>query len=253
MQEVVKRVVIWTLESEYDKGVVEHLTRSMLSLTRQNLHIRPVHKVPSPRPKRGKGRKMMKKTTLEPAVRHYLKTDDYVIFVIDTDGVIASHQRQQEPNSLINQVNRVLNNREFHGRVFLTEAVTEIESWLLVDCTGIFCYFAGQKPQTRGKTRRELLKNKAYHNLIRKYQTGNTEHLVEVEYGGKGAKEYLIKFSEDILQTISSGMSARNIKNERYKEKFSPDIASIMEISNETLRRNSSLKKFSDRLSRLAF
>ncbi len=239
------RVTIWTLESKHDKDVVQHIVEKMPNLVGRELSIRSVYTKPSSRPKRGKGQKRTRRKSLAPAVRNYLKADDYVIFVIDTDGLIASHQRRQEPNSYINQVNRVLNDKEFKGKVFLTEAVTEIESWLLVDCAGIFCYFAGKKPQTKGKTRQVLLQNNTYHKLIDKYQRGDTEHLGEVEYGGKGAKEYLEKFSEAILRTINSNMSDRNVRNERYTEKFSPDIAKEIVINNKTLGRNRSLKKFS--------
>jgi hypothetical protein len=84
-----------------------------------------------------------------------------VIFVIDHDGPQAQANRRQEPNSLINQIEEVVKLKEFQGRVHLVEAVNELEAWLLIDCTGIFCYFAQNHHALPKSCQQNLLKENA--------------------------------------------------------------------------------------------
>ena len=63
---------------------------------------------------------------------------------------------------------------------------------------------------------------------------------------GKGAKEYLIEFSEKILSKLNPNLSPNDIKNARYRVTLSPKVAEHIEINNQTLRRNDSLKKLGD-------
>ncbi|MEM7533998.1 MAG: hypothetical protein AAF639_17580 [Chloroflexota bacterium] len=134
-------ITLWALESPFDKDVVGILAEKMMTAFEMpDLTIRTVHKVPSSakRQQKRKQRRNDKNTSLVQAVRRYLQVDDFVIFVLDTDGPISASQRRRESNSLINQVEKILNDREFANKVFLAMAVTEIESWLLTDCAGIF-------------------------------------------------------------------------------------------------------------------
>ena len=86
------------------------------------------------------------------------------------------------------------------------------------------------------------------HNRIcqRSKQKGNTENIVETEQGGRGAKEYLIEFSEKILSKLNPNIRARNIHREKYREALSPEVAEHIIINRETLQRNNSLKKLGD-------
>ena len=74
-------------------------------------------------------------------IRNWLKKVDCIIFLTDRDGPIANHQRRQNQNSLINRIESIVDN----NKVFLVEIVHELEAWLLVDCIGIFCYYATTK------------------------------------------------------------------------------------------------------------
>ncbi len=239
---------IWTLESDNDAQAVEHLANKLIELfSLPDTSIRTAGHKAVPRRPRDKA-----SDPLITATKHYLEEDDYLIFVIDSDGKMASHQRQQEPNSLINQVNRVLESNRFPDRVHLAWAIEELEAWLLIDCLGVACFFASKKRKAdRENCRNNIISNpkfKTLKTLIEKSQPGDTELIVEAEAGGKGAKEYLKDFSKDILRTLNPKMKRNNIQRERYQEADSPDIAKYIEINKETLRRNPSLQKLGELL-----
>ena len=78
---------------------------------------------------------------------------------------------------------------------------------MLIDClSGFFCYFASQSPRYRQIDRDRISTNQSFAQLVRRYQSGNTENIVEPEIGGKGAKEHLIEFSEKILLALNPNM-----------------------------------------------
>jgi hypothetical protein len=85
--------------------------------------------------------------------------------------------------------------------------------------------------------------------LIRKYQRGDTQLIVEPERGGKGPKEHLRRFSREILLKLNPQMPRKNIKPNEYKENLSPDIARYIEINAETLQRNDSLQRLGELVS----
>ncbi len=233
-------VRIWALKSDYDAKTVECLANKLVThLQLGNVFIRAVGKRAIPKRPKGSAANVLLR-----AVQNYLKPeqDDCVIFVLDTDGPMASHQRRQEPNSLINQVERVVADSNFAGKVYLAWAVTELEAWLLIDCLGIFCYFANKRKPPKDNCREKVTANRPFSSLIRKYQRGNTELIVEAEMGGKGVKEYLIKFSEEILLALNPSLPQKNVSRERYREASSPDVAKHIVINHETLRRNHSLE-----------
>ena len=187
---------------------------------------------------------------LSRTIQQYLKKDDYIIFVIDTDSPMSLHQRRQEPNSLINQIERIIEDQSFAGKVFFAPAVHELEAWLLVDCLGIFCYFASQRSRYKNNCRRKVSNNRSLMNFVKSYQRGNTENIVETEIGGRGAKEYLIEYSEQVLRKLNPNMPQRNVDHERYQERMSPDLAKDVVINRETLRRNNSLRELGNVLGR---
>ena len=233
-------VRIWTLESDYDAKAVQCLADKLVAhLQLGNLSIQAVGRNALPK-RKIKGASLS--DLLRKATQNYLKQDACVIFVIDSDGPISTHERRRQQNSLINQIERVVNNSSFAGKVFLAQAVQELEAWLLIDCLGIFCYFAGQSPRYRQIDRDRASANQSFAQLIRRYQSGNTENIVEAEMGGKGAKEYLREFSEKILLALNPNIPPRNINRQRYREAMSPEVAEHVEINQETLRFNNSLR-----------
>ena len=243
------KVRIWALESRYDCRVVECLANKLVThcgLNRVTIRSSGHSAVPRPRSSDNSSNFGLKRAVLD-----YLRDDDFIVFVIDTDGPITRHQRLQEPNSLINQINRVLDDSSVRGRVYLTEATHEIESWLLVDCLGIFCYFAATYKQYRSECRGKIEGKKPFLKVVNRHQKGDTELIVEQEMGGRGPKEYLEKYSEEILQCLNRQMPPKSVKAKRYSAKMSPRVAEHVVINDASLRRNNSLRKLGYRLGSL--
>ena len=235
-------VRIWTLESNNDAKAVKCLANKLVThLQFENLSIQVSGKQAVPKRKPSGD-------MLRMAVQNYLKQDACVIFVIDNDGPMSSHQRQQEPNSLINQITRVVGDSRFTGKVFLARAVQELEAWLLIDCLGIFCYLASKVPRYRKICRDTVSTNQPFTRLVNHYQKGNTEYIVEAEIGGSGAKEYLIEFSKKILSELNPNMPHRNINRQQYRENMSPEMAAHVLIDQHTLGRNNSLRELGNLL-----
>ena len=241
---------IWALESDNDAKAVKFLADKLAAYLRlDNLSIQTSGKTALPRPGRGGD---SPHETLRKAVRNYLKQDDCVIFVIDKDGPMSTHQRRQEPNSLINQIEGVVRDNGLSGKVFFAPAVQELEAWLLIDCLGIFCYFASKRQPYRENCRDRVMSNQLFGRFVRSHQRGDTENIVEAEVGGSGAKEHLSAFSKQILLRLNPNMRERNVRREQYREAMSPKIAEYVVIDQETLRRNDSLRCLGNRLAKFS-
>ena len=225
---------IWTVESDNDAKAVRCLAHKLATFMQLgSMSIDTTGKLkPS--------------INLERAVQNFLKDEDCVILVIDRDGPMTQHQQQQNSNSLINQIKRIVNDSRFAGKVFLVEAVRELEAWLLIDCLGIFCYYATKRAQYRENCRNKVSDDPSLKRFVDRYQKGDTETIVEPVSGGKGAKEHLIEFSERVLRELNLSLTPRNIDREKYHETRSPEVAEHIVIDKETLQRNNSLKKLGD-------
>ena len=234
------------MESTNDAKVVKHLTSKLVTHLRlRNLSIQTVGGT-EPLMYNRRGQSLSRR--LEQTIQQYLQKDDYVIFVIDNDGPMSRHQRDQESNSLVNQIQRIVNNDDFAGKVFFAPAIQELEAWLLIDCLGIACYFASKRSQYKDNCRDKVLANKSFAALVKNYQKGDTEKIVETVSGGDGPKEYLEEFSERVLLELNPNMPQRNIRDKRYHERISPDVADYVVIDRETLRRNNSLRQLGNLL-----
>jgi len=242
----VHSVRIWTLESDYDSQAVKCLAEKLVAYHQlDNVFVRAVGKRAIPRPRRGNSDPAF---ALKRSVELYLEEDNCVIFVVDTDGPISESKRRKEPNSLINQVERVVRDKSFTGRVHIAWARQELEAWLLIDCKGIFCYFA--RTRYKENCRDKINQKTDFMRLISKYQAGKTEDIVEQEMGGRGPKEHLGEFSEKILQALNPKMPRKNLKREKYKERLSPKVAEYIEVNSETLKRNNSLQRLGKLIAR---
>jgi hypothetical protein len=235
-------VRIWAPESDYDAKAIKCLSEKLVAYFGVEVSINTKGKP---------GRNIAKKGSkgLKDAVKAFLKEDHCVIFVIDHDGHQAQAKRRQEPNSLINQIEEVVKLKEFEGRVHLIEAINELEAWLLIDCTGIFCYFAKNHhslPKLCKQNlcsvdcRQKIMQHEKFGPLIRRYTTGDTASIEEPEQGShKGVKEYLIKFSGEIFKVLHP--DKKNKIDKKYREAQAPEIAEYVEINAETLKRSRSL------------
>lgn len=232
---------IWALESDNDAKAARCLANKLVThLQLNDISIQTVENRRFLKDRRIRGTLNDK---LRKAVQNFLDQGEYVIFVIDSDSPMSLHQRRREPNSFINQIERIVRDRSFDGRVFFAPAIHELEAWLLIDCLGIFCYFATRRAQYRNNCRDKVLTNQSFVQLLRRYQRGNTEHIVETQAGGNGPKEYLEDFSEQVLRALNPSIPQKNINRERYHERMSPDVADYVVIDKETLRRNNSLRE----------
>lgn len=239
-------VRIWTLESDYDARAVRSLAEKLaMHLQLDRLSIQVSGKTAIPRPQ---GRGVSPHELLRKAVQNYLKQDDCVILVIDSDGPMSSRRRRREPNSLINQIMQIVNDASFDGRVYFAPAVHELESWLLIDCLGISCCFAGKRSPYKDNCRRKLSSHPSFARLIGRHQPGDTENIVEAVAGGKGPKEYLTDFSERVLLGLNPNMPRKNIRRERYREAMAPEVAEHIVIDRQSLGRNASLRRLGNYL-----
>ena len=176
----------------------------------------------------------------------WLKKVDCIIFLTDRDGPMANLERQNSSKSLISRIKPIIDN----NKVFHVEIVHELEAWLLVDCLGIFCYYATTKNAKKYKNncRHTVSTNRSLKNWVNNQQIGDTEKIVEAIKGSRNAKEYLREISEDILCKLNPNMRNRksNLKREKYSPSMSPKIAAFICINKETLGRNKSLGRFSE-------
>lgn len=229
-------VRIWTLESENDSRAVRRLAEKLLShLGLSNISIRTAWKRTTNRDA------LMKRT------QHYLMQDDCVIFVIDRDGLMSRNKQQQEPNSWINQIKWVRKEIGVTDRVFFAPAVEELEAWLLIDCIGIFCYFASKHGHHKENCRENVKNNQSFQQLVKRYQKINTEKIVDTGTGNSGAKRLLTEFSEKILIRLNPNIKAEAT---RYHPAMSPKLAEHVVIDGQTIQRNNSLRYLGSVLAR---
>jgi phage gp36-like protein len=228
------------VESDYDRDAVGCLAKRLVDYSgRPEIVIWTAGK----RAYNGVARRLRKNPdALKVAVRAYLENSDGVIFVIDRDSQVALEARRQEPFSMVSQIEKVVASGEFDGKVHLALAVEELEAWLLTDCVGICCYFV--QSRYKKNCRERVVDHRNLGRLIKKYQKGDTELIVEAERGGAGAKEHLTKFSEAVLTALNPKARRDTVDRNRYREALAPEIARHVEISRESLRRNRSFQRF---------
>ncbi len=125
-------VRLWVPESDYDKDAVCCIARKIIEYYKYDLKIDSATK-------EGYNCAARQPNGLKKAVDIYLKNNDLVIFLIDSDGIQSQAQRLTQRNSLLNKIQEVVQASD--DRVKLILMVQELEAWLLVDCLGICCYF----------------------------------------------------------------------------------------------------------------
>jgi hypothetical protein len=218
---------IWTPESDFDSQAVRCIAEKIIQFYKSDITILDSTKEAY--------NQAVRKNLLDKAVKNYLKTSELVIFLIDADGIKSQAERLKQPNSLVNKITEVVNSIDNAILIYIRQ---ELESWLLVDCLGICCYFTKDE-NTRIKP--DWIK------FAQKNQHGNTHLIVEVVSGGKGASEYLEKILSDKINCkINPKLENKldNLKQKRYSKSNSPQVAKYMEINQQTLARNESLREF---------
>jgi hypothetical protein len=227
---------LWVPESDYDSKAVGCIANKIVALYGGDITIQLADKQGFNRATNPKIQDGLKK-----AVDAYLKNDILVIFLLDSDGTQSQNQRRREKNSLVNRIEEVVN--LFEGRVKFFPMVQELEAWLLVDYLGICCFF----------TKNDHRNNQEWIKFAKSKQRGQTDLIAEAESGGRGAKEFLVKASQEILIKHNPNLQnkPRNLKERQYEESQSSKIAEYIKIDYETLGRNKSLLDFANCLHQL--
>lgn len=227
---------IWTPESDFDSKAVRCIAEKIVAFYGSDIKVLEASKMAY-----NQAFQKNQKDGLQKQVNIYLKTSDLVIFLIDYDGIQSYTQRSKEPNSLVNRITEVVN---FIDKAILIYIKQEVESWLLVDCLGICCYFTNDE---------NIRKKQDWIEFSTKKQHGNTELIIESVPGGRGAKEYLVNFSDSVNLKINPNLAQKlnNLKQKRYSESDSPQVAKYIEINSQTLTRNESLRGFAELLKKL--
>lgn len=122
-------VRIWALGPFYDTKTVKSLPGKLaqhLHLVDVSIRVSCKRAFPS---LNGKGLPLSK--AVRKATQNYLKQEDSVIFLIASNGSMSTESRWQEPNSLVNQIERVVSDIRFEGRVSLARTERELEGLLL--------------------------------------------------------------------------------------------------------------------------
>ena len=122
-------VRIWTVESDYDAEALKSLVQKLTTnLKFQDLSVQTVSSktflMSNWNDKASLNGKLKKE------VRDYLRQDDYVIFFLDSDSPMLTHQQPQELEALVNQIKQIVTDPGFAGKVFFAPGVQELESRL---------------------------------------------------------------------------------------------------------------------------
>ena len=121
-------VRIWAVKSHHDAKAVKRLANKWVTdLQLGNLSIQTTDKKAFL--KRNRKNDSLG-DTLRRATQHYLQQDDCVIFVIDRNSPMSTHQRQQKSDLLITGTEQILKESHFAGKVFLAQGVQELKAWL---------------------------------------------------------------------------------------------------------------------------
>ena len=153
-------VRIWNLQSDSDANIVKFLEDEFLRYRQlEVLAIRTSG--------RGTLRRCHEKGTplkgnLKRAIQHYLKQDDYIIFITDSDQC-----RQLESKSLVAQIRRVVKDGDFSDKVFFLSDIQETESALPMRWQHIVSRFRAEVESERKRFREEWNSTMAYfHNVF---------------------------------------------------------------------------------------
>jgi hypothetical protein len=239
-----RRIRLWALESDYDRDAVGVLAKKLADF----YNVDDILIQTSGKTAYNAAVKRNRDNGLKIAVDSYIKNmEDKIVFIVDADSEASLSEKRSQRHSMVNQIQKVVTSPKYYETVALVFAVQELEAWLLVDCIGICRYYLRSRCSSTEELNR-FVSNPRLKNLIHKYQKGDTQLIVEPERGGKGAKEFLIKFSETILKIINPARAYRNIEVDRYRESLACEISACIDIRAETLNRNESLRKLGSML-----
>ena len=153
-------VRVWNLQSDCDAEAVRFLENKFIRFRKLgDIAIRTA------------GRSTLRKchrkgipisSSLRKAIENYFKQDDYIIFVIDAD-----QQHQQESDSLINQLRRVVKDCGFSDKVFFVLDIQECDGSISTQWQRIVSRFRTEVESERKRFREEWNRTVAhFHNAF---------------------------------------------------------------------------------------
>jgi len=141
-------VRIWNLQSDSDAKSVRFLENELLRFRQlEYLAIRTA------------GRSALRKChrkgvplrdSLRKVIQHYLKQDDYIIFVVDPDP-----QRQQASKSFVNQLREIVKDANFSDKVFFLPDFQEPKSTIPTQWQNIVSHLRAEVESERKRFREE--------------------------------------------------------------------------------------------------
>ena len=153
-------VRVWNLQSDHDAKAVKFLENEFLRFRQlEYFAIRTTAKSAL--------RKCHRKGTpitdsLRKAIQHYLKQDDYIIFVIDSD-----QRGQLESKSLVEQIRRVVKDGDFSDKVFFAPDIQECDDSISTQWQSIVSRFHTEVESDRKRFREEWDRTVAhFHNAF---------------------------------------------------------------------------------------
>ena len=125
-------VRIWSLGPDYDAESIKDLANEVMTdLQLENLSIQTANKRALPT---HKIKDASLSGTLRKATQIYLEQNDCVIFVADRNSFTPIHQEWGKMDALISQIEQVVNDSSFDGKVFHARAVHDFEVYLPKVC-----------------------------------------------------------------------------------------------------------------------
>ena len=153
-------VRVWNLQSDHDAKAVKFLENEFLRFRQlEYLAVRTTG--------RSALRKCHRKGTpitdsLRKAIQHYLKQDDYIIFVFDSD-----QRGQLESKSLVEQIRRVVKDEDFSDKVFFVPDIQECDDSVSTQWQSIVSRFRTEVESERKRFREEWDRTVAhFHNAF---------------------------------------------------------------------------------------
>ena len=153
-------VRIWNLESDRDAAAVKFLENEFLRFrqlaylairTTGRSALRKCHSGGAPL-----------KSKFKKAIQYYLKQDDYIIFIVDSD-----QQGQSESKSLVVQIRGVVEDGDFSDKIFFMPDIQECRDSILTEWQSIVSRFRTEVESERKRFRAEWDKTLAhFHNAF---------------------------------------------------------------------------------------
>ena len=153
-------VRVWNLQSDSDAKAVKFLENEFLRFRQLgDIAIRTAGKSTLRKCHR---EGTLLEGSLRKAIQHYLNQDDYIIFIVDSD-----QRGQSASKSLVEQIRRVVKDRDFSDKIFFLPDIQECRDSIPTEWQRIVSRFRSEVESERKRFREEWDKTIAhFHNAF---------------------------------------------------------------------------------------